>query len=357
MLTVHSHHFGEEDVPEISIVIPVFNQATIIRRVLDSLLDCLTLPTEIIVVVDKSSDESELEVLKYFQDLQLVSRVRFQHVLISATTIVSSKTLFETRADNIGFETALGEYIIEIQADMIIDDYAFDMRLVQCLKENPDIFAVSGRAVTSLAAVNNMEFLKRARPISYLYAQISEKLQSNVPSSSKEIEVDFLRRIFPSSENFSETGLAGWRGNLIESYSKNPHLIPASIRNAKIRPIYLGELVTRGPICFSRNDLQDLGFLDAKAFFLGYDEIDLCIRAFESLNKAVAFMPVYLFSPAELGSTRQKKSAFSKIDYWLRLIGHIRHFRKSSTFALLKNPAMLEATSVQMHKEVRYLSE
>jgi glycosyltransferase involved in cell wall biosynthesis len=357
MLTVHSHQFGKQLPPKISIVIPVFNQARNIRRVLDSLLGCLTLQSELIIVVDKSSDESALEVLKYIQDLQQISKAKFQHVLVSTTTVISSKTLFETKADNIGFEIAVGEYIIEIQSDMIMDDHGFDLRLVQCLKENPDIFAVSGRGVTSLSAVANTEFLKRARPINYLFFKFLKKFQSKAPSAKNDEELDFLSRVFPTSENFLETGIAGWRGNLIDSYSKNPHLIPTSIRKAEKRPIYLGELVTRGPICFSRNDLQDLGFLNAKAFFLGYDEIDLCIRAFESLNKAVAFMPVYLFSPAELGSTRQKKSAFSKIDYWLRLIAHNRHFRKSSTFALLKNPAMLEATSARMHKEVRYLSE
>jgi hypothetical protein len=168
--------------------------------------------------------------------------------------------------------------------------------------------------------------------------------------------LDFLNRIFPTLENFVETGLAGWRGGLIDDYSKNPNLIPASLSRNNERPVYIGEVVMRGPICFNRNDLQDLDFLNTSAFFLGYDEIDLCIRAFEILKKRVAFMPIYLYSPAEFGSTRQKKSTISKIDYWLRLLSHSREFRESSAYLLLNSPTLLEATRVKMRKEIRKLS-
>lgn len=345
--------FFSDIAPISSIVIPVFNQEQIISRILDSLIENLTLPTQLIILVDRSRDFSEQRVLEFFEKMSETSSVRNYSKLVSVDLVISSKTLFETKADNIGFALALGEYVIEIQSDMLIIDPGFDAKLISCLQQNLDLFAVSGRAITSLSAVNNSEFQRRAKPFSYALKQLLLRFNRRSKENLTPTSMGFTDRLFPTEEIFKVSGLAGWRGNLIDDYSTDPNLIPAEVKDLDSRPLYVGEIVMRGPLCFRKSELVALGYLNQDAFFLGYDEIDLCLRAWKFLGKRVGFMPVYLFSPAEWGSTRKRKSFTSRVLLWLRFVVYSKRFRHSLAFELISSPNLQMQTSKNIEKELR----
>jgi len=155
--------------PKVSVLIPVFNQASIISRILNSLLKNLALPAEviIIIIIDKCNDNSSEVVIDYFSNILKFNELESFQNMIMVKVIISSNLLFKTKADNLGFENAQGEYIIELQSDMSIDEFRFDAKLVVCLEQNQDLFAISGRGVTTLLTVRNSEFKRRTNPISY----------------------------------------------------------------------------------------------------------------------------------------------------------------------------------------------
>lgn len=356
MLETKTFNFYPGEEPKVSIVIPVFNQEQIISKIFDSLCENLSLPTEVIVVVDKSKDKSKHRTLEYFKTMLDTNNHAVPYLLISAIVISSSRTLYETKSDNIGFQVASGEYVIELQSDMLVMDYGFDSKLVACLEQNLDLFAVSGRAITTLHTIRNSEFKRRANPISYASEQFRLKLKGRLDQGNLIKSTSHTDRVFPEEEIFRVSGLAGWRGGLIDDFSKNPELVSKEIKNLNIRPVYVGEVIMRGPVCFRNHDLRKLGFLNQNAFFLGYDEIDISLRAWKYLHKRVAFMPIYLFSPAEWGSTRKQKTLWARMGLFVRFVFHSYNFRKSLTFEMVSSEKIRNKTSAILTKEVRLAS-
>ncbi len=355
MFAVKSFEFSSLITPQVSVVIPVFNQEEIIARILNSLIENITLTSELLIIVDKGRDKSQEEVLRFFQDIKGGNDTNFNPQISSVKVIVASKPLFETRSDNVGFRMSRGDYIIEIQSDMLIQDRGFDRKMVASLEQNFDLFAVSGRATTSLSTVKNAEFQRRANPFAYVLGQLSTQILTR-RRFLQEISTpypDFVDRIFPSKAVFQTNGLAGWRGALIDEYAKYPDLIPSEIRKKDNVPLYLGEVIMRGPLCFRSNEIRQLGFLNESAFFLGYDEIDLSLRAWKELKKRVAFMPIYLLSPAEWGSTRKRRTFLERGLIWVRFISHSFQFRKTLTFKTLSSPLLLKNMSNALKKEIR----
>ncbi len=339
--------------PTSSIVIPVYNQEPIIQKILTSLIENISLPSQLIIVVDKSQDFSGQRVLEFFKNFCEASSDNNELKIVSVDLVISSKSLYETKADNIGFNLAHGEFVIELQSDMLLNDRGFDAKLISCLRQNLDLFAVSGRAISSLSAVYNYEFQRRANPFLYAIKMLHQKIFNYSKDVPIQNNLEYIDRLFPSEKMFQASGLAGWRGGLIDDYSKNPNLIPTELQNQETRPIYIGEVIMRGPLCFRKSDLLILGYLDQDAFFLGYDEIDLSLRAWTLLGKRVAFMPVYLYSPAEWGSTRKPKSLSSRILLWSRFIAHCKWFRHSLAYKLISSPELRKQTSYNLKKEVR----
>jgi len=358
VFAIKTFEFAPHTTPKVSLVIPVFNQQDIIARILNSLIENITLPTELLIIVDKSRDKSEEEVIRYFQAINQIHSPYFNPLVSAVKVIVASKPLFETRSDNVGFRMSRGDYIIEIQSDMLIQDRGFDKKMVAALEQNPDLFAVSGRAITSLSTVKNAEFQRRANIFGYVLGQISSqrlrrrRLLQDVTTSYP----DFVDRIFPSKEVFQTTGLAGWRGGLIDEYARDPDLIPLEIRERDSVSLYLGEVIMRGPLCIRSKEIRQLGFLNESAFFLGYDEIDLSLRAWKELNKRVAFMPIYLLSPAEWGSTRKKRTFLERASILARFASHSFQFRKTITFKTISNPELLREMSNVLKKEIRMVN-
>lgn len=135
---------------ELSLVIPVHNQAAIMARTLDSVARNISGLHEIIIVADYCTDRTHAVCVEALETISVRPEI------CQATIISQDTPVFETTCDNIGFCVAQGEFIIEIQADMQLHDYGFDQRLVSALKKYDDLLGVSGRCTHHFNSVQGV---------------------------------------------------------------------------------------------------------------------------------------------------------------------------------------------------------
>jgi len=134
-----------DKLPFISVVIPIYNQESIIERNLRSVLETIIeTPYEMILIVDACSDKTEEKVLGIFNGDGLPD------LLTNVVVMRSVSPLFETAADNLGFLCSRGEYILEIQADMQMTERGFNVALLRPFFRISDLIAVSGRSCHGL---------------------------------------------------------------------------------------------------------------------------------------------------------------------------------------------------------------
>ena len=131
--------------PELSIVMPIYNQEFLIERVLDGIAEHTLGNYELILIVDACSDMTEQKVLSW------VERKRGQVDSICRCLIIRSETpLFECAADNIGFALSRSNYCLEIQADLIMTETGYNHTLVRPFQLRDDVIGVSGRSSCGL---------------------------------------------------------------------------------------------------------------------------------------------------------------------------------------------------------------
>lgn len=299
---------------EVSFVIPVHNQREIIANNVKSLLSCITLDSEIIFVDDSSSDGSRDEIFDAIsgelpQEIKQIFIYRFEH------------PIFESACDDFGIKSASGKYIIEIQADMQMQESGFDKKMTKVLKENPDIFMLSGRGVMrfdEIAEIYSRSFGTESNFSRSLKSSIAKNLikiirkdkginfQEPVAVSTSSSLSLLQNLVFPTKEEFSESGRAGRLGPLIEINPIDPR-----------QHLYIGDTVMRGPICFNRERYVGLGGFNLQSFFLGYDEHELNLRARIQRGWRSGFLNIDFVSPLAHGSMRKSRSLKSKFELYL----------------------------------------
>jgi glycosyltransferase involved in cell wall biosynthesis len=225
-----------------SLVIPIHNQESIIERVLNSVVTMTLGYYELILILDGCTDSTPTIVRNWAsrQSIEL-------HILENPVGF------FETACDNQGFRMAKGKYIIEIQADMEILTFGYNILLASPLEQYPDMIGVSGRCCHGL--------------------------------------------------NTSSTPFAA--GKLGEA-AKQPHVILQDFR--AYNKVFLSHTVNRGPLALRKSMLQELEYLDEEHYTLGNDEHDLFARAWAHKQWRCGFVPVEVYSPLEWGSTRKPRN-------------------------------------------------
>lgn len=236
------HRVYKDVVPLISVVIPIYNQEAIIERNLRSVLNTITETSyEMILILDSCSDSSEDKVLGIFMDGGLPD------LLTNVVVMRSLAPLFETAADNLGFLCSRGEYILEIQADMLMVERGFNMMLLRpFLKLNEPLIAVSGRCCHGLTYSGGVGKMGAA-----VEAPLDAQLDRGV--------------------------------------------------------LYVGETCNRGPIILRRKMVEELGYLDEINYFLDYSEHDLFTRARILKSWLCGYAPMEFISPCSDGSTRKAR--------------------------------------------------
>lgn len=203
-----------------SIIMPVFNQEAIIVENIESIIKNTVDNFEIIIILDYCFDKTEVNLMNFFNNFINT----FQHFIQITIYKNAEIPLFETKCDNIGFRNSIGKYCLEIQADMKMTEYAYNMHLTKPFLKFNNVIAVSGRCAHNL--FNNDGIGKLGADI--------------------EIEINNLK------------------------VDKNK--------------FYVYETCNRGPLLLDRMKLKELNYLDEEEYFLDNSDHDLMARAYIHKN-------------------------------------------------------------------------
>lgn len=321
---------------EITIVIPVFNQARIIVRNLEALCRSLCLAARVIIIDDGSTDGTASVISSYLRELSQNSS--------SASLVIDlyrfEQSQFETRCDAFGLSIADTDFVIEVQADMQVSDLNFDKRLVRAMTANPDLFAISGKGVEPVLEVLSY-YRKTAgsdrsrgrtilghigRTLAGGLVKLLRQLRSPfgwkkiVPEPHLEIEATY----YPNEVDFKKSGRAGF--HMSDEEAKSEQITPSN-------QIWIGETVMRGPLIIDRKKYQEVGGFDTSSFFQCFDDHDLVLRA-AIMGYPSGFSPVRYYSPLEDATSRKPRSFKSEM-LILKNLMRISRSRKKTALAQL----------------------
>lgn len=261
-------YFGESSDSVWTLVMPIFNQESSIKTVLTNIFRDAEYKFNVILI-DDASDDNSIKIVKEFisQNNDLYAKK------IGQITLVTNEfPIYETACDNIGFKMAETSYIIEFQSDIHIFHRGFDRVMLSAMKHY-DLAAVSGRHVHNYSLIDGR--------LSWLKYPL-KKLQWLLSA------VD------------GDQGV----GRLGSKIFTRLNECPAGV-------CYIGETVARGPWLVNKLDLMKLNYLDESNFFLGNDDHDYHRRAYQQLNKLVAYTPLNIYSIESQGSTRKKRTGIN----------------------------------------------
>lgn len=224
--------------PQFSLVIPVHNQESIILRTLSHVFANTVRGYELIIILDYCTDGTEEILINHLDSFEPPTDLCLLCIVSQSTPV------FETTSDNIGFSLSRADIVIEIQADMIVDEYAYNDTLAKPLVLYDDFIAVSGR----------------------------------------------------SSHTFNQIFGIGKLGHRIER--KLPRFLNK-------RFVYMMGTCNRGPLALRRDRLETLGFFDEKNFFLNDSDHDLFARAYHRYGWRCGYVPIEVISRLAEGSSRK----------------------------------------------------
>jgi glycosyltransferase involved in cell wall biosynthesis len=119
-----------------SIILTVHNKEYLLPIVLNSIFQNTYLNSELIIVFDGCTDNSEDIALNFCKN-NLPSNIKLKYIQTS--------NIFETRANNAGAALAENDLLIFTQDDCIIKEKNFDIRLQKPVNEFKDVVGVTGR--------------------------------------------------------------------------------------------------------------------------------------------------------------------------------------------------------------------
>lgn len=342
------------DTPEVTLVIPVFEQEKIISENLRSIFLSMSTPFDAIIIDDASKDKS----LDFIRDTiqSLLSDERVRSLSRRICVFSNKRAWFETRCDDFAFRMARGTYIIEFQADMKMHEIGFDQKLLDQMVLDPSLLAISARGVhkrdllgriggTDVPDIFILERLfRRLVKVFIRIPKYVNKFFSRVQSNHLEEECVLAPSHSQLNWKISDgipgletefTGSAGWLGPLIDNL---PHNFSQDFQNLVYRSQHTpvkGETIMRGPIIVDKTKYLALGGFNTRAFYQGNDDHDLWLRG-QQAGYQVAFYPLYFSAPTNLGSARKKRSfvtkAWSKTQRWARR----KYFRTSALYVFFK---------------------
>jgi glycosyltransferase involved in cell wall biosynthesis len=330
------------ETPSLTVVMPVFNQQDIISENLMCIIKNASIPFDLIVVDDASSDGTLPIILSSLRSLILQNNLK--KLTCNIFVFSCRVSWFETRCDDFAFRLARTKYILEIQADMKLHEFGIDNRLVDRMRSDPTLLALSGRGVHPLERLEKSFhlYIKKRSLMHYfgillkshfikLYKCLYEKnrlISMPTKVEKKQTVVKVLEEAYfiPGTGPLFD-GTAGW----LDDMSKIPHIFNPKFQemiHANQSVVYKGDIIMRGPLLVDRDKYLQLGGFDTRAFFLGFDESDLYIRGAKEGYK-VGFFPLYYSSPEELGSTRKKRRFTSLVGIRFNRFIRRNNFKKS----------------------------
>jgi len=297
------------EIPVISYVLTIFNHGFILNEVIAGIMKNTGSFFELIIVDDNSSDNS-FEIIKKF--------IENQHYPFNCTQITYIKNRlqrFEVYCDNLGIQKASGDYIALVQGDMIIKDWHYDKRIINFFHTFPDLAAISGLSV-KVDPTHYLQKWKRSKGHSLKNSTFKDFIIVNYLNTKK----NHFKKVFSDKKNNPKNRVA-WVENfsnvmeLVAKFQETGEVrfgdtscqINREILDSKI--IFFGSLINRGPIVVRRVFLKQIGGLNTKSFFQGYDDYEMSLD-FVSMKKLVAYTPIDFVSNADWGAGPRKKSFY-----------------------------------------------
>ena len=225
-----------------SLILTIHNKEFLLPKVLEGIKQNTTGSYELIVVLDGCSDNSAQIVYDYYN--------KFDRIKIFETPDV-----FETKANNVGLKNSSGKYCTIIQDDMIINERAWNERMVKPFSFG-DVFAVTSRTA------HNWQFNPHT-------------LHLNMPNELDHCWCDVLN-----------------------------HVDHAHRGNTPREEFAIRSSVNRGPLMILHEDLQKLNYLDEEFSPQDMDDHDFCYRAKKTLNKVCGCYWVDIITQDSWGGTR-----------------------------------------------------
>lgn len=236
--------YNKIDNIEYSVVMPVYNQETIITKNINSIINNIIGTFEIFIILDFCFDKTKQMIMKFLQKNHNSMPKSLNRIVIFENKEIP---LFETKCDNIGFKNSLGKYCLEIQADMEMCEYGFNKQLTRPFEKIENVIAVSGRCTHNL---------------------------------------------FGSFKGVGKTGI-----------NINKPIEKLGVDRNKF---YSMETCNRGPLLIEREKLVQLNYLDEAHYFLGGDDHDLMARAYLNHKYICGYTPINFNAPLSHGSCRSR---------------------------------------------------
>lgn len=338
---------------DVSIVIPVHNQEQRIIGNLESVLRNSKLNFEIILINDKSTDNTHAKILE-FLDRNLLEMypncIRFKY-------FKSSIPIYETKCDEFGIIQSSSELIIEIQADMEILETSFDTRLVNAINSDSNLLAISARATHHFHELST-DFLEKQSADKVLLKEIILNyidqikaiiylVKSHKMGTIHDQGISVMGAPVPKvDEFFYSRGSAGWIGELIDGIPKNPEEFRKIVGIHNFSKIWIGSSVIRGPLIIRKSLYSQLGGFNTSAYFLGNDDHDLCLRG-GNFGFKVGFLPVHFVAPLKFGSERSRKTLTNLIWREIHRYARRKNLANSELFKALSSGSSFKANKLQ----------
>jgi hypothetical protein len=317
---------------KIGFVVPVHNQEGIILNVLNKIYLNTNLPLRLVIVLDYCTDGTENIVLTWIARIMKDSSRK-----INITLLSSDLNLQETLSDNLAFRILNEpEVLVDIQADILILEKNFDLKVLDIFKKHPDIAALSARGTESWPRNHKPQF-PLLNSLKILSRNNRENNSVTLESANKRKKLVLTRENFFDSRNLP----FGRFGNNIDSLPVYP---------TEKKYIWLNETVMRGPLAFRNSTLKDLGYLNSISHPLSYDDHEYFLRAWKEKNMRVAFYPLDYLSKLHWGSNRSSKTFRDKI---FNLVCQWQAYRNSKSSALVRFNQELNTTYLK--KEYRQI--
>lgn len=273
--------------PLITASMPICNQEALIQDILKSFFLCSHVPTQLVLILDACRDSTEARVMDFLNSINPVT-TQVTRVILFRTRV----DIFESSCDNFARSLSKTPYFLSIQADNFLNDPTFLNRALQAIEKFPDLVGLSARGVVPF---------DHPRRSPHRESRIRQII--NLPS-----------KIFPGLFSYKFLGPFSSRYNFFGDVSTPPRT-HMKYSSKAARCVYLGEAVVRGPILWKSEALELCNGFNDVAYFLGWDDYDLCYRLLKSHSLRVGYLPSESYSQINTGTNSFPRSTETQIEY------------------------------------------
>jgi glycosyltransferase involved in cell wall biosynthesis len=322
----------------IDLIVVAYNNEKIILNNVISIISNVKSDFRLIIINDCSTDNtlSELKKIREFNNNNKMKKIEI---------INNRYPKFETKCENNGLKKAKSKYVILLQADMFIQEFGFDQKLICAMEKYTDLLLISGRGGENLLelkeaflASKGFQRLLNKNLLKHYYGRIFKSEKKSKQKLDKEVGIINL-----DIPKFLGSGSIGKIGENAQGKFSKQDLLD--------NKIYVCSSVIRGPLIIDLEKFKKIGFFDYRYFFQGWDDHDACFRAFDQYRWRVGFVPVQYFSdihPKEYTQFSLKRKSF--INEMMILINILKlsiFWKKSSLYKLFKEEIRLAEPEIR----------